>query len=185
MPALSRTGACRLREQPGRLRWRVLPACGRGRHQALAPDHLRMTKLAGELMINDYSRKDFLDGRAVRLPTIFIRPGKPNAALSSFASGLFREPLSGVDFELPVSREQGVPLLGYRKVVEAFVLAMECDGEALGDDRILTLPPAISRARHDLVPRKGCERKGDHAGQDHRSTRRPCDQGRGRLAHRD
>ena len=71
-----------------------------------------MTKLAGELMINDYSRKDFLDGRAVRLPTIFIRPGKPNAALSSFASGLFREPLSGVDFELPVSREQGVPLLG-------------------------------------------------------------------------
>ena len=66
-----------------------------------------MTKLAGELMINDYSRKDFLDGRAVRLPTIFIRPGKPNAALSSFASGLFREPLSGFDFELPVSREQG------------------------------------------------------------------------------
>ena len=91
-------------------------------------------------MINDYSRKDFLDGRAVRLPTIFIRPGKPNAALSSFASGLFREPLSGVDFELPVSREQGVPLLGYRKVVEAFILAMECDGEALGDDRTLTLP---------------------------------------------
>ena len=99
-----------------------------------------MTKLAGELMINDYSRKDFLDGRAIRLPTIFIRPGKPNAALSSFASGLFREPLSGIDFELPVSREQGVPLLGYRKVVEAFILAMECDGEALGDDRVLTLP---------------------------------------------
>jgi nucleoside-diphosphate-sugar epimerase len=99
-----------------------------------------MTKLAGELMINDYSRKDFLDGRAIRLPTIFIRPGKPNAALSSFASGLFREPLNGVDFELPVSREQGVPLLSYRKVVEAFILAMECDGETLGDDRTLTLP---------------------------------------------
>ena len=99
-----------------------------------------MTKLAGELMINDYSRKDFLDGRAIRLPTIFIRPGKPNAALSSFASGLFREPLGGIDFELPVSREQGVPLLGYRKVVGAFILAMECDGEALGDDRVLTLP---------------------------------------------
>ena len=99
-----------------------------------------MTKLAGELMINDYSRKDFLDGRAIRLPTIFIRPGKPNAALSSFASGLFREPLNGVDFDLPVSREQGVPLLGYRKVVEAFILAMECDGETFGDDRVLTLP---------------------------------------------
>jgi nucleoside-diphosphate-sugar epimerase len=99
-----------------------------------------MTKLAGELMINDYSRKDFIDGRALRLPTIFIRPGKPNAALSSFASGLFREPLNGVDFELPVSREQGVPLLSCRKVVEAFILAMECDGAALGDDRTLTLP---------------------------------------------
>lgn len=99
-----------------------------------------MTKLMGELMINDYSRKGFLDGRALRLPTIFIRPGTPNAAASSFASGLFREPLAGVDFHLPVSLQQEVPLLGYRKAVEAFIKAMECDSEALGDDRVLTLP---------------------------------------------
>nr|WKN37493.1 NAD-dependent epimerase/dehydratase family protein [Tunicatimonas sp. TK19036] len=99
-----------------------------------------MTKLMGELMINDYSRKGFLDGRALRLPTIFIRPGRPNAAASSFASGLFREPLKGVDYHLPVSLDQEVPLLGYRKVVEAFIKAMECDSNVLGDDRTLTLP---------------------------------------------
>lgn len=99
-----------------------------------------MTKLIGELMINDYSRKGFLDGRALRLPTIFIRPGKPNAAASSFASGLFREPLNGEDYHLPVALDQEVPLLGYRKVVDAFIKAMECDGTVLGDDRTLTLP---------------------------------------------
>ena len=99
-----------------------------------------MAKLMGELMINDYSRKGFLDGRALRLPTIFIRPGKPNAAASSFASGLFREPLAGVDFQLPVSLQQQVPLLGYRKAVDAFIKALECDGQVLGDDRTLTLP---------------------------------------------
>lgn len=99
-----------------------------------------MTKLMGELMINDYSRKGFLDGRALRLPTIFIRPGKPNAAASSFASAVFREPLNGEDYHLPVSLNQKVPLLGYRKVVDAFIKGMECDSRVLGDDRTLTLP---------------------------------------------
>lgn len=108
--------------------------------KALPQTTYGMTKLIGELMINDYSRKGFLDGRALRLPTIFIRPGKPNAAASSFASGVFREPLNGVDCYLPVSLNQEVPLLGYRKVVDAFIKAMECDSKVLGDDRTLTLP---------------------------------------------
>lgn len=108
--------------------------------KALPQTTYGMTKLMGELMINDYSRKGFLDGRALRLPTIFIRPGKPNAAASSFASGVFREPLNGVDYHLPVSIDQEVPLLGYRKVVDAFIKAMECDSTVLGDDRTLTLP---------------------------------------------
>jgi hypothetical protein len=47
-------------------------------------------KLIGELLVGDYSRKGFIDGRAVRLPTVSIRPGKPNAAASSFASGIAR-----------------------------------------------------------------------------------------------
>ncbi|MEO7761319.1 MAG: NAD-dependent epimerase/dehydratase family protein, partial [Casimicrobiaceae bacterium] len=54
-------------------------------------------KAMGELMVNDYSRKGFVDGRALRLPTITVRPGKPNAAASSFASGMIREPLIGVE----------------------------------------------------------------------------------------
>lgn len=108
--------------------------------KALPQTTYGMTKLMGELMINDYSRKGFLDGRALRLPTIFIRPGKPNAAASSFASAVFREPLNGEDYHLPVSLNQEVPLLGYRKVVDAFIKGMECDGVVLGDDRTLTLP---------------------------------------------
>ncbi|HEX8312637.1 MAG TPA: D-erythronate dehydrogenase [Chthoniobacteraceae bacterium] len=99
-----------------------------------------MTKLIGELMINDYSRKGFFDGRAARLPTIFIRPGKPNSAASSFASSIFREPLNGQDVELPVNREQVVPLLGYTQVVDCFIRLLEVDGELLGDDRSVTLP---------------------------------------------
>ncbi len=58
-------------------------------------------KLICELLVGDYTRKGFIDGRAVRLPTVSIRPGKPNAAASSFASGILREPLNGVEAVLP------------------------------------------------------------------------------------
>ncbi len=58
-------------------------------------------KAIGELLCTDYSRKGFIDGRAPRLPTITIRPGKPNAAASSFMSSIFREPLQGRDGGLP------------------------------------------------------------------------------------
>ncbi len=128
--------------------------------KALPQTTYGMTKLMGELMINDYSRKGFLDGRALRLPTIFIRPGKPNAAASSFASGVFREPLNGEDCYLPVSREQEMALLGYRKVVDAFIKAMECNGEVLGDDRTLTLP-SQRYIVHDMIAtlQKVAERK--------------------------
>jgi len=99
-----------------------------------------VTKAIGELLINDYSRRGFIDGRAARLPTIFIRPGHPNAAASSFASSLFREPLAGAQCRLPVLRSQAVPLLGYRRVVDNLITLMECDSAELGDDRVVTLP---------------------------------------------
>ncbi len=54
-------------------------------------------KAIGELLVNDYARKGFIDGRAVRLPTIVVRPGRPNLAASSFASGIIREPLTGLE----------------------------------------------------------------------------------------
>ena len=99
-----------------------------------------MTKLIGELLINDYSRKGFLDGRAARLPTVFIRPGRPNSAASSFASSLFREPLNGEPCALPVSSGQVVPLLSYSRVVDCLVKLLEADAMLLGDDRSVTLP---------------------------------------------
>ena len=99
-----------------------------------------VTKSICELLVNDYTRKGFFDGRSARLPTVIIRPGKPNAAASSFASGVFREPLNGETCVLPVKPEQVMPLLGYRSIVDGFLALHELDGEALGDDRAVSLP---------------------------------------------
>lgn len=76
-------------------------------------------KLMSEYLIGDYTRKGFLDGRAVRLPTVSVRPGKPNAALSSFASGIIREPLQGRISELPVPRDTAVWLFSPDAAVAA------------------------------------------------------------------
>ena len=99
-----------------------------------------MTKVAGEILINDYSRKGYLDGRTARLPTVIIRPGKPNAAASSFASGVLREPLNGEECILPVSRETAMASLGYRNVVNGIIQLMELDAAKLGTDRAVGLP---------------------------------------------
>lgn len=97
-------------------------------------------KAIGELLLNDYTRKGFVDGRALRLPTIVVRPGKPNKAASTFASSIVREPLSGVDVVCPVTPETVMPILSPRKVVEAFVRAHELDAMALGNSRTMQLP---------------------------------------------
>jgi nucleoside-diphosphate-sugar epimerase len=99
-----------------------------------------MTKAIGELLVNDYTRKGYIDGRSARLPTAIIRPGKPNKAASSFASGVFREPLNGVECVLPVGVETVMPLAGYRTIVEGFVRLHEADGAKLGEDRAVSLP---------------------------------------------
>jgi nucleoside-diphosphate-sugar epimerase len=99
-----------------------------------------ITKTICELLINDYTRKGFIDGRTVRLPTIFIRPGKPNAAASSFCSGVIREPLNGEECILPVKTGVLMALLGYRNAVKGFIGLHEADGAAIGDDRAVVLP---------------------------------------------
>lgn len=98
------------------------------------------TKAIGEMLVNDYTRKGYLDGRSARLPTIIIRPGKPNLAASSFASGVFREPLNGEACALPVDLQTTMPVLGYRSVVEGFIGLHEADGADLGTDRAVNLP---------------------------------------------
>jgi nucleoside-diphosphate-sugar epimerase len=97
-------------------------------------------KVIGEYLVSDYSRKGFLDGRSLRLPTIVVRAGKPNAAASSFASGIIREPLNGIVSECPVAPETGVWLLSPGKVVDAFIHAWELPPEAWGTQRWLNLP---------------------------------------------
>lgn len=78
-------------------------------------------KLIGELLLFDYSRKGFIDGRAVRLPTIVVRPGKPNAAASSFASGIIREPLAGVEAVCPVEADTALWVLSPARAIDALV----------------------------------------------------------------
>lgn len=99
-----------------------------------------ITKAICELLINDYTRKGFFDGRSARLPTVIIRPGKPNQAASSFVSGLFREPLNGETCILPVAPETMMPVLGYRSIVEGLIRLHEVAPAALGDDRAVGLP---------------------------------------------
>jgi nucleoside-diphosphate-sugar epimerase len=99
-----------------------------------------MTKAACELLVNDYTRKGFLDGRSARLPTVIVRPGKPNLAASSFVSGVFREPLNGEPCALPVTLDTVMPVLGYRAIVDGLIALHEAEGAALGFDRALSLP---------------------------------------------
>ncbi len=97
-------------------------------------------KVIGELLVNDYSRKGFIDGRALRLPTICVRPGIPNLAASSFASGIIREPLAGVEAICPVGPETPMWLSSPRAVVGHFIAAHEVPAAAFGASRSLNLP---------------------------------------------
>ena len=94
----------------------------------------------GELLVADFHRKGLLDGRSLRLPTICVRPGKPNKAASTWASSIFREPLAGQEAVCPVSRDSAMYLLSPRRVVDALVHAMELPSEALGTTRHVNLP---------------------------------------------
>jgi nucleoside-diphosphate-sugar epimerase len=98
-----------------------------------------MTKAIGEMLINDYARKGFVDGRAARLPTVIIRPGKPNAAASSWASGMFREPLQGIDCMLPVPLDQRHPMTSATTVIDSLIAIHDLPSEAIGRDRAIGL----------------------------------------------
>jgi nucleoside-diphosphate-sugar epimerase len=108
------------------------------------------TKAVCELLVNDYTRKGFIDGRSARLAAVIIRPGSPNTAASSFVSDVFREPLDGVDFALPVQPGTVMPLLGYRAIVDGIVALHELPGERLGDDRAVSLP-ALTVTAQDMI----------------------------------
>jgi len=107
-------------------------------------------KVCCEYLIADYTRKGMLDGRSLRLPTIVVRPGKPNLAASSFASGIIREPLTGVDAECPVPDTTGVWILSPRRVVEAFMHAHDLPASAWPTNRVVNLPGITLSVREML-----------------------------------
>ena len=97
-------------------------------------------KVIGEYLVADFTRKGFIDGRSLRLPTIVVRPGKPNLAASSFASSIIREPLAGVTVDCPVADSTGVWILSPRRVVEAFMHAHDLQDSAWPTTRVVNLP---------------------------------------------
>jgi len=107
-------------------------------------------KVMGELMVSDYSRKGFIDGRTLRMPTISVRPGKPNAAASSFASGMIREPLNGEAAVAPVSPETRMWLMSPRLAIENLIHGHEVDAAAIGFPRSISLP-GLSVSVQDML----------------------------------
>lgn len=97
-------------------------------------------KAISELLLSDYSRRGFLDGIALRLPTICIRPGRPNRAASGFFSNILREPLAGLPAVLPVKDSVRHWFASPRAAVGFFLRAAEMDLAALGDRRAVNMP---------------------------------------------
>jgi len=97
-------------------------------------------KACSELMLTDYTRKGFVDGVGIRLPTIVVRPGKPNLAASGFFSNILREPLAGKEAVLPVSADVRHWMASPRAAVGFLIHAAEIDGAAVGPHRNLTMP---------------------------------------------
>ena len=97
-------------------------------------------KAIGELLLADYSRRGFMDGIGIRLPTICVRPGKPNQAASGFFSGIIREPLAGQEAVLPVPETVRHWFASPRAAVGFLLHASKLDTEQLGARRNLNLP---------------------------------------------
>jgi nucleoside-diphosphate-sugar epimerase len=97
-------------------------------------------KAIGELLLADLTRKGMLDGVGIRLPTICVRPGKPNKAASGFFSNIIREPLAGQEAVLPVSEEVMHWHASPRAAVGFLLHAAAIDGERLGSRRNLSMP---------------------------------------------
>lgn len=97
-------------------------------------------KLMAEALLTDYTRRGFFDGIGIRLPTICVRPGKPNKAASGYFSGIIREPLAGKEAVLPVPRSVVHTHASPRSAVGFLIHAAGLDGAAVGPRRNLTMP---------------------------------------------
>ncbi len=97
-------------------------------------------KTIGEHLVYDMTRKGFIDGRSLRLPTVTVRPGKPNKAASSFASGIIREPLSGVDAPCPVAPTTKMWVTSPATVIDNLIVGHEAPASAFAHTRSVNVP---------------------------------------------
>lgn len=107
-------------------------------------------KFISEQLVADFTRKGFLDGRAVRLLTVTVRPGRPNGAASGFMSGIIREPLAALESVCPVALDTEVALASPTRTVQALITAYECSREAFGGRTALNLPALTVSVRQML-----------------------------------
>ncbi len=106
-----------------------LPRTSYGTHKAIA-----------ELLINDYSRRGFIDGRALRLPVVLTRPGSPTPVVSDRVAAILREPLLGRDVACPLDPATRIPVASVQRVAQALVAVHDIPAAALGDSRTMNLP---------------------------------------------
>ncbi|MDQ0381194.1 D-erythronate dehydrogenase [Amycolatopsis thermophila] len=104
-------------------------------------------KFIGEQLVADYTRKGFVRGRSVRLMTVSVRPGKPNAAASSFLSGIIREPLAGERAVCPVPPDTPIALSSPRRTLEGLLRAAEVDDATWGSRTAMNLPALTTTPR--------------------------------------
>lgn len=151
--------ACRRLTHPPRVVFTSSVASFSGGQRAVLPDDARQVpansygaqKAAAELILADATRRGFLDAVSIRLPTITVRPGRPNKAASSFLSGIIREPLLGLSTELPVPEDFVAWIASPRRATDWLLHAATLDTAALGLDRSINPPGISASVRHMLA----------------------------------
>ncbi len=96
-------------------------------------------KLVCEILLDDYTRRGYVDGRALRLPAVMVRPGRANTAVSGWSSAIIREPLAGRDYVCPVRPDTRLACISLGRVVEAFIHALELPEKSLSPKRTILL----------------------------------------------
>lgn len=103
-------------------------------------------KAIGELLVNDYTRRGYIDGRSLRLPIIAVRGGAPSTATSAWASDIVREPLNGNVYASPVLPDDRGYLLSPRRAIEGLITGHDSPTDLWGSDRSVTMAGLACRA---------------------------------------
>ncbi len=154
--------ACRALPDPPRVVFTSSVASFDGGQAANVPDDGRQMptnsygaqKAIGELLLADATRRGFLDAVSIRLPTVMVRPGRPNRAASSFVSAVVREPLLGLEAQYPVPDDFKVWVCSPRRAIDWLAHAAAMDSATLGRDRGVN-PPGISASIREILDALG------------------------------